>query len=384
MRTVIIIGIIQAFFFALLAVSKSKKGIADYILATLFILVSYQLAVNYVLVTEYKNQFPHLIGTAGANSLLYGPLLFFFIKNFISEEKVFKPKYLVHFLPFLADHTYNFFVFYMQTGAEKIRDLQAITAGKPGVELCVSLIAYSLSPLLYSIWSVLVLRKHRKNVKKLYSFTSDQLELRWLWMLTWSMLIMGVISLTLNSLIVFTDVADWIQLRMILLSFGTIWVFFLGYYSVRKTPFYRSYHIDGIDTLHLEEADAEASKYEKTRLKKEEIEPIKRNLIEYLESEKPYLNKNLTIGELAEAIEVPAYQLSQVINGYLGQTFFELINTYRVNEVKERFFEPAYSNFTLLGIALECGFNSKASFNRIFKQLTNQTPSEYIKAKKVA
>jgi AraC-like DNA-binding protein len=243
-------------------------------------------------------------------------------------------------------------------------------------------LAYSISPLIYSIWSVLILRTHRKNVKKLYSFTSDQLKLEWLWMLTWSMLVVGAISLLLNSLIVFTDIADWVQLRLIILGVGAVWVFFLGFYSVRKTPFYRSYRIEGIDTL--DEGEIHSEKYEKTRLKEDEIETISKKLNSYLLDEKPYLNKNLTIGGLAEAIEVPAYQLSQLINGPLGQSFFELINSYRVEEVKKRFFDPKYSNLTLPGIAMECGFNSKASFNRIFKQLTNQTPTEYIKTKKAA
>jgi len=92
----------------------------------------------------------------------------------------------------------------------------------------------------------------------------------------------------------------------------------------------------------------------------------------------------LSIGELAEAIDFPTYQLSQLINDQLGKSFFEFVNSYRVEEVKERFFDPQFSNLTLLGIAMECGFNSKASFNRIFKQLTNQTPTEYIKEKKAA
>ena len=106
--------------------------------------------------------------------------------------------------------------------------------------------------------------------------------------------------------------------------------------------------------------------------------------MDYLDESKPYLNKNLTIGEMADSIEIPAYQLSQLINDQLGQSFFEFINSYRVKEVKVRFFDSKFSNLTLLGIAMECGFNSKASFNRIFKQLTNQTPTEYIKTKKAA
>ena len=384
MTTIITIGFIQALFFAILALTKKNKEVSDYILAFLFLTLCYQLGVNYVMLSDYKYQFPHLIGTSGPLSLMYGPLLFFFIKNYISEKHIFKPKYLLHFLPFIANHTYNFVYFYFQTGGQKIKDFEEIIAGKPDFDISIFLILRSLSPLIYCIWSIYVLKVHRKNLKKLYSFTSDKLKLEWLWYLTWSMFIVGASALILNLIIVFFDVADWVQLRKMILVIATFWVFFLGYYSIKKTPFYRSFHIDGLDTLELDYVMKQPEKYEKTRLKAEEVPGLKKKLLDYLEESKPYLNKNLTIGELADSIEVPAYQLSQLINDQLDKSFFELINSYRVQEVKLRFFEPKYRNLTLLGIAMECGFNSKASFHRIFKQLTNQTPTEYIKTKKAA
>ena len=62
--------------------------------------------------------------------------------------------------------------------------------------------------------------------------------------------------------------------------------------------------------------------------------------------------------------------------------FNELINTYRIQAVKERLIDPGYSHLSILGIAFESGFNSKATFNRAFKQFTQQTPSEFLKSKK--
>lgn len=384
MTTIITLGFIQAFFFAVLALTKKQKEVADYILAILFLTLCFQLAVNFIMFSGYITKFPHVIGTSGPLSLLYGPLLFFFIKNYISEKHEFKAKYLFHFVPFLADYIFNFFHFYLDSGAEKIIAFNNIVNGKPDYEISVSLIARSISPIIYCIWSIGVLRVHRKNLKKLYSFTSDWLKLEWLWYLTWSMLIVGACALIVNFIIVFFDVADWIELRKYILVLAAFWVFFLGYYSIKRTPFYRSYHIDGLDTLDMDEVENQPEKYEKTRLKEEEIPELKKKLLEYIDEEKPYLNQNLTIGELADSIEVPSYQLSQLINDKLGQTFFEFINSYRINELKVRFFDPKFGNLTLLGIAMECGFNSKASFNRIFKQLTNQTPTEYIKSRNAA
>lgn len=383
MITLIIIGFFQAAFFAVLALAKRKKEVADYLLATLFLLLCYHLGVNFIIVTNYREVYPHFIGTAQPISLLYGPLLFFFIRNYISKYHTFKPRYLLHLAPFILDHIHNFLVFYPKSGDQKIQYLLKIIEGKPDVDLSFSLMTHTISPLIYCIWSLSVLHVHRKNIKKYFSFTTEHLKIEWLWILAWSMLIVGFICFVLNSIIIFTNVADWVQLRLMMLTVGAIWVFFLGYYSVRKTPFYRSYHIEGLNTLDLQE-EQRGEKYEKTKMKEEDVQSIKQRLDQHLKFARPYLNRNLTIGDLAEALEVPVYQLSQVINGHMDQTFFELINSYRVNEVKQRFFDPKYRNLTLLGIAMECGFNSKASFNRIFKQITNQTPTEYIKTKKVA
>jgi AraC-like DNA-binding protein len=368
----------------MLALTKKKKEVADYILACLFLMLCYQLVVNFVMVTDYREAYPHLIGTSAPLTLLYGPLLFFFIKNYISEKHQFKPVYLLHFVPFLLDIIDGFKNFYLQPGKDKVEDLMEIMSGQPDADLQTFLIIRSISPIIYCLWSIRVLKTHRKNLRNLYSFTTVKLTLDWLWYLTWSMLIVGTSAFILNSIIVFFDIADWIELRMMIFVIAALWVFFLGYYSVKKTPFYRSYQIKGVDTLEFDKISKQPEKYEKTRLKEDDIPMLRKKLLDYLEMEKPYLNKNLTIGELSETIEVPTYQLSQLINDQLGKSFFEFINSYRVEEVKQRFFDTSYSNLTLLGIAMECGFNSKASFNRIFKQLTNQTPTEYIKAKKAA
>lgn len=383
--TIIVIGFIQAFFFAVLALTKKKKETADYFLAILFLLLCYQLGVNYITVTpELREEYIHLVGTSGPMTLLYGPLLFFFIKNFISKNQRFKSKYLLHFVPFVLDYVDGFMNFYRQPGHEKLQDVLEIMSGQPDADLSFFLIIRSLHPIIYCVWSINVLRVHRSNLKKLFSFTSEKLTLEWLWYLTWSMLIVGTIAFIINCVIVFFEVADWVELRMIVVSISALWVFFLGYYSIKKTPFFRSYHIEGVDTLEFDKIEKQPEKYEKTKLKVEEIPGLKKKLMDFLEEEKPYLNSSLSIGELAESVDIPTYQLSQLINDQLGQSFFEMINSYRVKEVKKRFFDPQFSNLTLLGIAMECGFNSKASFNRIFKQLTNQTPTEYIKHKKAA
>jgi AraC-like DNA-binding protein len=94
-------------------------------------------------------------------------------------------------------------------------------------------------------------------------------------------------------------------------------------------------------------------------------------------SEKPYLDPNLSLPQLANDSGIPSHYLSQIINETFGLNFFDFINQYRVEEVKTKIVDPKFDSYSLLGIAFECGFNSKSAFNRIFKKSTGLTPREY-------
>jgi len=96
-----------------------------------------------------------------------------------------------------------------------------------------------------------------------------------------------------------------------------------------------------------------------------------------METEKPYLEPRITIAELAQRMDIPVNYLSQVINEQLDQNFFDFINTYRVAEFKRLLAEPDFQHYTLLSLAYEAGFNSKSTFNAIFKKITGRTPSDY-------
>jgi YesN/AraC family two-component response regulator len=99
-----------------------------------------------------------------------------------------------------------------------------------------------------------------------------------------------------------------------------------------------------------------------------------------MENEKLFLDGDLTLQKLAERLAIPAQHLSQVINERLDQTFSDFINKYRVEEAKRRLLDPKTQHYTVLAIGEEVGFNSKSSFNAVFKKYTNTTPSEFRKA----
>ncbi|HZY38442.1 MAG TPA: ABC transporter permease, partial [Mucilaginibacter sp.] len=90
-----------------------------------------------------------------------------------------------------------------------------------------------------------------------------------------------------------------------------------------------------------------------------------------------YLDSELSIPSLAEALDMHPYELSRIINAALRKNFNDFINEYRIREVTRKMKDPVYDRLTLLGIAFDCGFNSKTTFNRTFKQMTGKSPVEY-------
>jgi AraC-like DNA-binding protein len=103
------------------------------------------------------------------------------------------------------------------------------------------------------------------------------------------------------------------------------------------------------------------------------MERIRRALVD----DQLYQNPTLTLAELSAHTGLPPRLISFTVNAGFGRTFNDLVNGYRVAEVQRRLAAPDARRFTLLGIAFESGFNSKTTFNRIFKQVTGVAPREY-------
>ena len=117
----------------------------------------------------------------------------------------------------------------------------------------------------------------------------------------------------------------------------------------------------------------------KNILSEEDLNTWKNKLLKVFDTEKPYLNPELTLSDLAEKLKTNTSVLSQVINTGFDKNFNDFVNEYRVETFKQKMKTPQYQHYTMLAVAFDCGFNSKTTFNRAFKKLTNQMPSEFIK-----
>lgn len=149
-------------------------------------------------------------------------------------------------------------------------------------------------------------------------------------------------------------------IEIILVSF----IFLLGYVAYFKPDFFE------IPTEVLLKSENPFPNFND----KEELQ----KLSTIFKNKKPYLKPKLAIAELANELNLPPKYVSYIISTYHSKNFNDYINGYRVEEVINRIADPAEKHKSLLGIALDSGFNSKSSFNQVFKQYTGKTPSEYL------
>lgn len=122
-----------------------------------------------------------------------------------------------------------------------------------------------------------------------------------------------------------------------------------------------------------------SSNNKKELLDEQQIKSQSEQILEYMSNQKPFLDAGLSLRSLADQVGLSPNQLSLVINEGLGQNFNNFVNHYRVEEFKTLAKDPAHANMTIVGLAFECGFNSKTVFNTYFKQKTGLTPSEFLK-----
>ncbi|WPU90919.1 AraC family transcriptional regulator [Mucilaginibacter sabulilitoris] len=157
----------------------------------------------------------------------------------------------------------------------------------------------------------------------------------------------------------------------------TGYVFFIGFCGLQQDAVFNN---DISLQEYLNEEDIKVANYKNSGLNEEKADQIFIRLKFHMDGAKPFLKEDLSLTMLAGELGITSNQLSQVINQRAQSNFFNFINGYRVEAVKDKFKDPAMAYYSILGIAYDSGFRSKSSFNKIFKETTGQTPLQYRKA----
>ena len=364
-----LIGIIISFFLCLLLILKRNKSNADKILTVWMALIAIHQCLFYVEHSAYSLQYPHLLGITFALPLLHGILLFLYVSEITTEKPILFQKVFPHFIPFLLLILLAL-PFYTLSAHEKVEVFENEGKGFEWFSL-LQFILIVLSGLIYVFFSLRLIHKYRKNIQYVYSNT-DKKNLQWLEYLSIGL---GLIWL----LVVFFD--DWV-----IFSGVVVLVLFIGFFGINQLPvFYAHPELKEVTPFQIEKpllpemekSQENISRYEKSGLKEEEANQVYELLTSLMEKEALYKKNDLTLDDLAKRINIHPNYLSQVINQKEQKNFYHYINTLRVEEFIRISSLPKNKQFTLLALAHDCGFNSKSTFNKYFKQNTGKTPSEY-------
>ena len=325
----------------------------------------------YMQYREVSYQYPHLLGVSLPIPILHGVLLYFYTIELIRKVTQITLKDLLHLVPFFVLIILAI-PFYQLSGDQKIEVYRQ--AGR-GFEwyTTIQTSTFVFFGSAYSLASIIEIRKCRRQVLDNFSNT-DKKMLRWLEYLAIGLAIIWLVSAFFNDQIVFGVVV--------------LFVLFIGFFGINQYPvFYSVTSPEPAPTnikseLHLEDSLTEEAidnteKYSKSKLRDDETSVVMTLLEKIMANQKPFTNADLTLNELATAINVSPNHLSQVINTLSGKTFYHYINTYRIGEFLKLSSLPENRKFTYFGLAQQCGFSSKTTFNKYFKLQTGKTPSEY-------
>jgi len=144
----------------------------------------------------------------------------------------------------------------------------------------------------------------------------------------------------------------------------------------------RSHFINAIEKIKKQFEDSKSKQtigQQTLKISEKKSNEIKDSLIRHMTEEKPFLNPELKQADVAIVLNFSVHEISQVLNSQMQLNFSDFVNSYRIEEVKERIESGKYKKYTVSAIAEQCGFNSKTTFYRAFKKSMGVSPSEYFK-----
>jgi AraC-like DNA-binding protein len=340
---------------------SGNRWLAFFLFALFFMLIDSALTEG-----DVYNQFPHLRGLDGFLIFATAPALYFCVSYYIEPLKRFKSTDYLHFsLAFLLFPILLLDVFISK--AEKLKHVNEARQQSTEPDFFIYLIWFQM--MIYLSISLLKLRKHRKNIEV---FASDTAAINLNWLNNF------LIGLGLMLLLwVFESFNKTIFTSLLSVTGYFMAVFALGYFALRQEEIF-PFEDAAITEINEIIEQAILSTPKQRRIPEEELTQLKEKLTFLMTSEKPYLDETLGLPKLAEKMGISAHNLSFLLNEGFNANFFQFVNRYRIEEAKIILVSPKHQHLSMIGIAFECGFSSKTTFNITFKKMTGVSPSAFI------
>jgi len=372
-KVILIIGFYQTLIFGGLTLAKKNKSQSDFFLSGLFLVFGITLLLGYLEIYNRENNypFPYLINTSSPFILLHGPVLWFYIRSLTTQKFQFKWKYLLHFLPFSLAVIMLSVNVYLLPASDKIL-IDTTEAFKDGYVFLFVVLLIAVFTQGYFIWGLWLIRQYKNKIRNYFS-EIDSIDLHWLKIL----LVLSVVFYFINSLLYllyyYFEILSYNILQPLGYAFASVFVLVLGFMGYKQGNIFSSHRVkidlDKEQGLKIPVGESKGNPDQKF---------IER-MVEIMKTEKPFTQPEITLASLADRLHVSPEYLSGILNGVLNKNFYDFINYYRVQEFKRICQSEKGSKYTIIGMAWDAGFNSKATFNRVFKKIAGVTPGEFVK-----
>lgn len=372
MSVIFFLGAVHGLMLTFLLFSKKVNQLSNRILAALMLVFTVDLAMAALLSVGLHQNYPHVIGLDFSITLLYGPLLYLYSETLIKGNERLTLAQKKHFIPFILLTLY-FLPFYFNSGETKLNLLSKTGELQYGSEWITHFkVVFSLAYLPFIIRD---LYQYRRKIRANYS-TLEKRNLDWLQGFVLAGTLLGITAGVLYTVSSFSDMLS--EYTDFTLLASTIFVYSIGYMGLKQAEFFTPIGREEKQVPKVEKPRQES--YTRSGLNEKQGKELHQQLCALMEKEKPYLRSDLSLAELAGLMNISTHNLTEVINTFTDASFYDFVNSYRVENVKQAIKDPEFQNYTLLGIGLESGFNSKSSFNSVFKKHTGLTPSQYKKS----
>lgn len=349
--------------------SDRGKRISNILLGAFFLAIFLNLADSFLLLKQVYFAYPSWALWSSSMILLFGPLLYFYTASVIYKDFGFTGKKLFHFLPFVF-----FFIAteiaYLSAGHDKeLEILKGIYYRKLPSSVYIFSVLFYLHFIVYLVMAYLSVKRHQKIAANVYS-NAQKVTMSWLRLNIWFFLFIIVMG-AVNSYLSFQSLSNaYFVVLGIMIFVLLLFIVFILFKALRNPGMFSVWEEKEIEEVMN-------VKYATSNVAVDEKKTILAKLQQHMAANKPYLEPDLTLDQLAAQLSVKPKLLSQVINEMAEQNFFEFINQYRIEEAKRLLTNPKDKKITVLEVLYEVGFNSKSSFNTLFKKETGLTPSEF-------
>lgn len=381
--TPLLMGFIQGIIYAILLFKRGyqEAKLADKLLAALLILICLHIA-QYMLgfagwydsndgYSTFMFYFPF------HNVLWMGPILYFYFRSLTNDNFRFGKQAFWHFLPGFLYLLYMLSTFIVDIGITQWMN-QEILPGHSGTQGDWSCFRQQkvenalgnlniISFVIYLVLTTSIYRQYRQYINDNYSDT-EQIQFNWIRNILYIVIAAFIFDFLIDISGNFIEYTDYTGKWNSYLGFAIMIyaISILGYNQtgniIQKLDFVPNETTEPIETTP-------------------ELEQYKSRLLSLMKEQQLFLQSDLTLKDTATKLKTNSNILSKVINTGFGQNFNDFVNSFRVEAVKEKIQNREMQHLTLTAIAYECGFNSKATFNRAFKKFTTMSPREFMQQK---